>query len=158
MSQPTEDRRPWADRVLDGRLGDLPFDCWDEDGFWPERIDQPRELLLVWAARWCEGQVYNGGFHQFFWAGYTGVLAPEAVEGLRMLGLGDSAEVVVRAMTFFGTPYPRSYDTRDRMLREYGKPGGRDDWDPFVTLDKEFEAATGDRFPEAADRFMRRFA
>ena len=87
MTGPVDDKRPKWSRILDERLGEAAFDCWDENGFWPERISQPRELLLVWAARWCEAQVYNGGFHQFFRAGYTGVLAPEAVEGLQLIAL-----------------------------------------------------------------------
>src|SRR4051794_27697626 len=66
----------------------------------------PREVGHLFAAHWCMSEVCNGGFHQFF-GNSTGVLAPEAVEGIRAMGLTVWADILAAAMQLFGTPYPR---------------------------------------------------
>lgn len=53
------------ERLHKGFSGGI-FDCWDETGFYPERLDQPRDLQLLWAATYCHSDVINGGFLQFF--------------------------------------------------------------------------------------------
>lgn len=45
----------------------------------------PRSVGLLYAAHFCQSEVCNGGFTQFFWNS-TGVLGPEAVEGFRAIG------------------------------------------------------------------------
>ena len=40
----------------------------------------PRPAGLLFAAHFCQSEVCNGGFDQFF-SNSTGVLAPEAIEG-----------------------------------------------------------------------------
>ena len=160
-----EDKRPPHIKVLAAKEASASeewFDCWDDDGFYPERSSQPRELLLLWAAVWCETQLYNGGFHQFFSAGYTGVLAPEAAEGLAMLGFDKPADVCLRAMALLGTPYPRDYELRTKRLKAFEPENldedcDRDDWDPFNPLDREFEDHLGEQFTPVADRFVERY-
>ena len=44
-----------------------------------------REAGLLFAAYFCQTEVCNGGFHQFFFNS-TGVLAPEAVDGFTAIG------------------------------------------------------------------------
>src|ERR1700679_2026989 len=58
----------------------------------------PREFGLLYAAHFCQSEVCNGGFTQFFWNG-TGVLAPEAVEGFVAIGQVNVADVVKGAMS-----------------------------------------------------------
>jgi hypothetical protein len=45
----------------------------------------PRKLGLLYAAHFCQSEVCNGGFTQFF-RNSTGVLAPEAIEGFAAIG------------------------------------------------------------------------
>jgi Domain of unknown function (DUF4375) len=80
-------------------------------------IAEPREFLSqfrrvrpevghLFAAHWCLAEIYNGGFHQFFFNS-TGVLAPEALAAFRAIGLVDWASLLEEAMQFFRDPYPR---------------------------------------------------
>ena len=106
----------------------------------------------LFAAHWCQSEVRNGGLHQFF-SNDTGVLAPEAVEAFRLIGLEQCATALARAMQFFGNTYPRERSTREDMLDdlENRQP---DDWDPFVEMDQVFYSAFKNRnFELAADAF-----
>ena len=95
----------------------------------------PREKLLVLAALQCDGQVCNGRFRQFF-RNSTGNLAPEAAEGLELLGFPDCAKALRDAMSLFGDPYPRGYWERHRIMEELEFPGG----DPKLVT--EYDADT----------------
>jgi hypothetical protein len=86
-------------------------------------------------------EVCNGGFHQFF-SNSTGVLAPEAVEAYRAIGIPEWAEIVAEAMQFFGEPYPRERFDRELPERTYGED--REEWDPFYALDERFYDWTRD--------------
>ena len=112
----------------------------------------PREAGLLLAAHWCQSEVCNGGFHQFF-TNSTGVLAPEALEGFAALGRLDLAELLKSAMSFFGADYPREHEARCRALS--GRLGAtRKDWDPFYSGDDQFYACLRRQtFEEAADIF-----
>jgi hypothetical protein len=93
------------------------------------------------ALHWCQSEVCNGGFHQFF-NNSTGVLAPEAVKGFHAVGMGTAGEIVSKAMLVFGAPYPREQLHRKAFLGSI--PGEtRKEWDPFVALDTAFYEAIG---------------
>src|SRR5262249_16681480 len=91
----------------------------------------------LFASHWCVSEVCNGGLHQFF-GNSTGVLAPEALEAFRALGLTEIANILAEAMRFFGTPYPRERDKRWEMLRPKDRGKDSREWDPFDDLDKRF--------------------
>ena len=61
---------------------------------------------IVLSTHWAQSEIGNGGLRQFFWNS-TGVLAPEAVQGFRALGMVRIASVIEEAMMFFESPYPR---------------------------------------------------
>lgn len=106
----------------------------------------PRQLGDLFAAHWCQSEVRNGGFHQFF-LNPTGVLAPEAVAAFRAIGMLEAATVVDEAMRVLGTPWPREQEARQRLL-----PGPRH----FRALDDRFFASLrigADGFEGAADRY-----
>jgi hypothetical protein len=110
----------------------------------------------LFAAHWCQSEVRNGGFHQFFYNS-TGVLAPEAVEGFRAIGLPDCAEILQEAMSVFGEAYPRERDDRMNQLPDGPEESG-DEWDPFGEMDSRFYDALdgdGERFEQAADAYAR---
>jgi hypothetical protein len=65
---------------------------WDEIEIYsgPEEFSRtfagvPRSAGLLFAAHFCQSEVCNGGFNQFF-SNSTGVLAPEAIEGFKAIG------------------------------------------------------------------------
>jgi hypothetical protein len=125
------------------------------EGF--EKLAEPvRHLFAVW---WCDSEVCNGGFHQFF-SNSTGVLAPEALEGFREIGLRECADVVEAAIDWFDTPYPRDREARHAALRAIELPGEkREQWDPFNDLDHQYYAAKErEKFDERLDEFARRHA
>ena len=116
-------------------------------------VPEPAGHLL--ALHWCQSEVCNGGFHQFF-GNPTGVLAPEAAQGFRAIGMSAIAEILERAMAVFGTPYPRAQETRRQFLSSI--PGKtREEWDPFIALDDAFYEAIGDHvLDDAADAYAAR--
>ena len=104
-----------------------------------EKLPEPaRHLFAVW---WCDSEVCNGGFHQFF-SNSTGVLAPEAAEGFRAIALNECAELVEAAIKMFDEPYPRDQEARLAVLERLKRPGDkRKEWDPFYELDDRYYAA-----------------
>src|SRR5947209_1436724 len=74
-----------------------------------------KQASLLYAAYWTQYEICNGGFRQVFWNS-TGVLVPEGVEGLRALGMNETAETVVNAMQMLGHPYPRQRKQRQDVL------------------------------------------
>ena len=101
----------------------------------PEQIGH---LLAVW---WCNSEVCNGGFHQFF-SNPTGILAPEALLGYQAIGLMRCTELVDTAIRMFGKRFPRDRETRLTRLSELKGTGiSRKEWDPFYSLDDKYYAA-----------------
>jgi len=112
-----------------------------------------RHLFAVW---WCDSEVCNGGFHQFF-SNSTGVLAPEALEGFQAIGLHETAKVVEIALAKFGDPFPRDRHKRQSALHSIELPGEkRKEWDPFYDLDSRYYAAMKrDSYYQKLDDFAR---
>jgi Domain of unknown function (DUF4375) len=115
----------------------------------------PEPVALLFASYWTYAEVCNGGFSQFF-HNSTGIVAPEALRGFRAIGQVGVANVVERAMSYFGRIYPRDRAERQRLMSvrtgtmEYCL-------DPALSsLDDEFFALIEDEaggFEAAADRF-----
>lgn len=126
-------------------------------------LDQFRAVPIgvghLFAAHWCQSEVCNGGFRQFF-SNRTGVLAPEAVIGFRAIGLEDWATVLNEAMQFFGEPYPRDRGLRSAKLAEV-PIGDRGEGNPFRPFDDRFYSSLRDepkRFDKAADEYAQSLA
>jgi uncharacterized protein DUF4375 len=97
-------------------------------------LSEPERHLL--ATHWCDYEVCNGGLLQFF-ENSTGVLAPEAVDGYRALGLPEVAATVEEAISRFESPYPRDRTSRHakvQELRSLSNSGTR----PFDDLDERY--------------------
>lgn len=75
----------------------------------------PEEVANLYAVHFCDSEVLNGGFLQFY-MNSTGVLATEALRGLRALGLTEAAKVLARTMRRFGKEYSRGKSARWRKL------------------------------------------
>jgi Domain of unknown function (DUF4375) len=67
----------------------------------------------------------------------TGVLAPEAIEAFRAIGLSQLARVVDEATRWIGPEYPREREDRNEKLDSFAN-SNPDDWNPFRELDKRF--------------------
>jgi hypothetical protein len=153
-----------AERQPGDRYGSLVKPVWGSISIYdgPEtflrqfRAVRP-EVGHLFAAHWCQSEVRNGGLHQFF-SNSTGVLAPEALEGFRAMGLSEWADILAEAMRFFGSPYPRQQS--DRLERLAGQRGRRrEEWDPFDRLDDRFFEwlhAEPYRWERAADAYAER--
>jgi len=112
----------------------------------------PHHAGLLLAAHWCQSEVRNGGFHQFF-TNPTGVLAPEALEGFTAVGRPDLAALLRSAMSFFGPDYPRDRSVRSEALSDRPETS-RKDWDPFYSTDDQFYACLRQQtFEESADTY-----
>jgi len=105
---------------------DLVDPYWEKISIYhgPERLDSdltkaPRHVQVLFCVHWHNSEVCNGGFDQFFFNS-TGVLAPQAVAGYRVLGRPDLAEMLEYAMRLLGKQYPRDLDQRERKLRKWG--------------------------------------
>src|SRR5690348_17530688 len=107
-----------------------------------------REAGLLFAAYFCQSEVCNGGFYQFFFNS-TGVLAPEAADGFTAIGQVQVANLLRQAMAMFGSPYTREREARHAALDLF--PPGR-----FEELDEKFFAlleSEAGGFEAAADRY-----
>jgi hypothetical protein len=127
-----------------------------------------RSAGLLYAAHFCQSEVCNGGFTQFFWNS-TGVLAPEAVDGFIAIGQPHVAEVVERAMNMLGSPFRRDRtarwaaldtlrDERDKQRDPAGRPRNNN-ISSFRELDRKFyslRASEAGGFENAADAYATR--
>jgi Domain of unknown function (DUF4375) len=115
---------------------------------------EPRTANLL-AAHWCQSEVCNGGFYQFF-RNSTGVLAPEALHAFVAMGIPDWASTLRHAMGFFGAEYPRDRRRRHKALPPPAVGKKREDWDPFCQLDRDFYRwlkPDQNRWSNLADRY-----
>ena len=127
----------------------------DPDEFLATYSLVPRPNALLLAAHWCQSEVCNGGFHQFF-TNSTGVLAPEALEGFETIGRSDLAKLLREAMAYFGPSFPRDQESRCVALEKL-QGDRREDWDPFFGNDNAFyECLARETFETAADRYARK--
>jgi Domain of unknown function (DUF4375) len=132
---------------------------WETAELYLDRMRGIREdLALLFGAHLAYWEIGNGGFTQFFWNS-SGIVAPEAARGFRMLGMPRSAEIVERAMLQFGHPFPRDWNARQTMFDEGEEPFGGKEHPGFAALDSEMfplveEEAGG--FEAAADRYATR--
>jgi hypothetical protein len=73
-------------------------------------------------------------------------------------GLPEAAELLQKAMSFFGPNFPRAQMTRSIALDAVSKgcEGPRENWDPFYEIQRRFFDAIEDgKFEAAADRYLR---
>jgi hypothetical protein len=80
---------------------------------------------VLFAAHWAQSEIMNGGLGQFF-SNSTGVLAPEAVEAFKALGMSKCASILSEAMKFFGENYPRERALREEAFGRFYKAFGND--------------------------------
>jgi hypothetical protein len=114
--------------------------CHSPEQFETSRKGLPIEKVLIFAAHTVLAEVHEDGFVPLFW-NPVGILVPEAIEGLAMLGMPQTAAALNEAAFRLGAPYPRDRnERRDALL---ACSGGaellverifRSEADPFVEL------------------------
>jgi hypothetical protein len=99
-------------RFLDsvGRPRD-PYDCWQEDGFWPDRADARLDDLFVWATLVSLYYINDAGMDRYleFIPGRT---LPEMTLGFGVLGCHRSEAVCQKALGRCGARFPRNDEER----------------------------------------------
>ena len=98
----------------------------------------PKKSATLFAAHWFQSEVMNGGLGQFF-SNSTGVLAPEVVEALRVIGMPECAAALAEAMKFFGDPYPRERDIRENVFEKFFEDHGEE----AIPLQEQEDAMAG---------------
>jgi hypothetical protein len=115
----------------------LPLnEAWDEgiDQFLAKFSHAPTRVGHLYAAHWCQSEVRNGGFYQFF-SNTTGLLAPEALKAFDAINLTEWTETLAAAIAYFGSVYPR--ERANRIAQLPARQRGRE-WDPFDQLNERF--------------------
>ena len=133
-----------------------------EETWTSEMKKYPSWVIDVLSVHWTVAEVENGGFAQYF-LNTTGVMAPEALEGLKKLGSDKAAAMLCRAMNHLGSVYPRSRDVRAGLMAAKSDHNPKEKaWDPyqdnpFEDLEEEFFDLTGEIYA-ALDRYARNHA
>lgn len=139
---------PYAESV---EIYGTPEEFFETFGRLPEAV---RHVLAVW---WLHAEVCNGGFHQLFYNS-SGILAPEAVEGLRAIGLRICVTIADAAIKKLGEPYPRDREARLKTLQLLERSGNDGKHgDPFDELNEQYYAAMqGEELEARLDAYARR--
>lgn len=77
--------------------------------------DFPDEQILLFAIMYGNSDICNGGLEQFF-GNHTGGFAPETAEGLELINFPSPSQVLRKAMSLFGSHYPREQISRRELL------------------------------------------
>ncbi len=110
MSQPLDSYWP----IVEPLFGEISID--DPETFATSSRLVQRPALLLFAAHFTLSELWNGGFLQFFFNS-TGLLAPEAIQGFKAIGMPELAQVITTAARPLGNPYPRAREDRwDALL------------------------------------------
>ncbi len=125
-----------------------------EDKFLHDFLTAAEAPRILFTVHWLQSEVMNGGLGQFF-DNDTGVLAPEAVEGLKALGMRAAAIELSKAMKFFGDPYPRSRLARQGVFERFYEEVGADAIPLLEEEDRFAELLENENggFWQAANRF-----
>ena len=80
---------------------------------------------VLFATHWAQSEIRNGGLAQFL-DNSTGVLAPEAVDGFRVIGMKKCASILSDAMKTFGDVHPRERSVREEAFKYFYEKYGED--------------------------------
>jgi hypothetical protein len=94
----------------------------------------PKAYRLLYLLDLFNGEMLNGGVHQFF-SNSSGDLAPQVAAALREAGLAKHAEAVQKGIEMFAPPYPVDRQVRGRYFFVNGQTT---DWD------NKLDALTGE--------------
>jgi hypothetical protein len=87
----------------------------DEETYLSSIATLDRQVVLLYAAHFAYSEICNGGFQQFFWNS-TGTIAPETIEGYRLIAMPELASLVERVAALLESPYPRGRGLRQSVI------------------------------------------
>jgi len=94
------------------------FDFYNGPKAWAESLaDMPQSAIHLYAVHWAHHEIATGGFWQLFYNS-AGVLAPEARDGFRAIGMDEVAALIQSAMDQVASPYPLIRDERQTIVKE----------------------------------------
>ncbi len=128
---------------------------YDGGNIFLEQFNQAtKKQKTLFASHWTQSEIMNGGLGQFF-SNPTGVLAPEAVEAFKEIGMPICSKTITKAMEFFGEKYPREREIREEIFENYYKNNGEESI-PLEELEDimatELEGENGG-FEQAANKY-----
>lgn len=107
--------------------------------------------VAVYATRFADSEICNGGFHQFF-GNSTGILYREAVAGFERIGATPYGALLERAGALLGATVPRDRDARNRRLDRLPD----EEWyQRFDKIEERYYALR--RGPKALEGYARRY-
>lgn len=138
MALSAEQQRTW--KLLEGR--------WEKLGF--ENLDDIEKEAI--ALFWLDGEVDNGGLHQYF-LNSSGDMAPYAVAGLERLNAKEALALLKSAMKKLKRgPYPTDQEERYDLLDAFG------DDDPFDAETRALTRLADTYFNHAVDALAAAYA
>ena len=130
-------------------VGGDPYQCWQEDGFWPERVDAELEDLLVWSCHVALSYCSSGDIIQYL-TFISGRTLPEMRKGFDVLDCPESAALCQRLISPFGDTFPRN----DKLRADFVESN----LDQFRDLDELlWEAQRIDRFELKSNEYCREY-
>jgi hypothetical protein len=97
-----------------------PHDCWDSNGFSPNKVDSNIEDLCVWACELFFSYCWSGQLLETV-ANQSGRLLPEVLKGLRILDCKQTVQAVESIVSKFGDDFPRNDFTRRQLCESIGE-------------------------------------
>ncbi|QDT31449.1 hypothetical protein [Thalassoglobus polymorphus] len=95
--------------------GDDPHDCWQENGFWPSRVDASLEDICVWITAISFNYLENGGLEAYL-TFVSGRALPELLIGFKILECEELYKVCEILLRQFGAKYPRKDSVRGKVV------------------------------------------
>lgn len=92
-----------------------PHDCWQEDGFWPHRVEAELDPILVWGTEIGLSYLNNGGMVAYL-EHVSGRTWPEMERGFGLLGCLKSQSACVKTREQFGDIFPRNDQLRSEFV------------------------------------------
>lgn len=143
-------RGGYRERIEEGkqqREKDREYAKSPEARYWRDLVSRalPDTSVLVgpertyFAVSCLIGEVYNGGFDQFF-SNSAGELYEDALEGLERMQATESASLLQRAkaVLFGDAVVPTNREARTALMPTFGADESAPEWSQLEVLDKAF--------------------
>ena len=95
--------------------GEDPHQCWQEDGFWPNRIDADLEHIHVWGCELALSYCNSGDIIQLL-TFISGRILPEMLQGFETLDCPSCVLFCRSLINKFDSNYPRNDSIRSEFV------------------------------------------
>ncbi len=126
-----------------------PHDCWQEDGFHPNRVNASAEDLYVWVSELSNSYIDNGGLEGYL-DYISGRTLPELLIGFEVLNCTRSADVCKKLLDLFGKNFPRKDRVRQKKVAKNSNE--------LEKLEEElFHAMEADQFNDLIEEYAKNY-